>query len=258
MGSVEGGVTCPTRVASRGSPTSSGRPRGPGDLPGADPPRPPAGPVPHTAPPRARWLRPGMSLSSADPGRTLHRKSRRPSTRRRTRQRAHIGASRSTCHEKPRPGARRRTRQGAHIGTSDPPRALCQCNATPGSADRVEVGCAPLRRRLAGPPRRPTRTSAVRCPAQQRGAGLSSRRGGRPGPATRGWFPPESRAASYGHSISQSATYSARPQATRSVPEGTAPSSAGRSGSSVTARLRTGSARPRRRIGVRAKSNDGS
>ena len=62
----------------------------------------------------------------------------------------------------------------------------------------------------------------------------------------------------YGQSIFHSVKYSASPQATRSVPDGTAPSSAGRSGSSVTARPRTGSASSRRRIGVRPKSNDGS
>lgn len=89
-------------------------PRGPGDLLDADPAGAAAS---HTAPRRARWRRPGMSLSSVDSGRTLHRKSRKPSTRRRTRQRVHIGASRSTCHEKLRPGARR----CAHIEASDPP-----------------------------------------------------------------------------------------------------------------------------------------
>ena len=62
----------------------------------------------------------------------------------------------------------------------------------------------------------------------------------------------------YGQSIRHSVKYSASPQVTRSVPDGMAPSSAGRSGSSVTARLRTGPASSRRRIGVRPKSNDGS
>ena len=62
----------------------------------------------------------------------------------------------------------------------------------------------------------------------------------------------------YGQSIRHSVKYSASPQVTRSVPDGMAPSSAGGSGSSVTARLRTGPASSRRRIGDRPKSNDGS
>ena len=63
---------------------------------------------------------------------------------------------------------------------------------------------------------------------------------------------------SYGQRIRQSVKYSASPQVTRRMPEGMAPSSAGRFGSSVIARLPTASASPRRSIGVRPKSNDGS